>query len=97
MSVLSVEVINEVIRLLVPNKCYYINIIYKIYIKIKLNSILVGGKGNASDSGFYGGINFRNYGIPEIIGALSVRLTKGSLVLIAACSVRSSCLCILKL
>ena len=64
-------------RLSIPKKCYNINIIYIIY---KL--ILEGGEGNASKSWFYGGINFRHYGILEFTAlgagvALSVRLSIG--------------------
>ena len=79
-------------RLSIPKKCYNINIIYIIY---KL--ILEGGEGNASKSWFYGGINFRHYGILEFTalgagGGTICTVEYWSLVFIATCSVRSSCL-----
>ena len=50
------------------------------------------GKGDAGRSGFDGASNFRYNGIPEFtaFGALSLRVSKGSLVLTTACSVRSN-------
>ena len=48
---------------------------------------------SAGESGFYGG-GFGIMGSQSLLhlGALSVRLSKGPLVLIAACSVRSNCI-----
>ena len=59
-----------------------------------IKSIL--GEGDAGRSGFYGASNFGYDGIPEFTAysghwALSVRLSEGFLVLMAVCSVRSSC------
>ena len=51
-------------RLSIPKKSYSINYQSNIY-KITFNLIIVGGKGNAGESGFYGGSNFMYYGIPE--------------------------------
>ena len=45
--------------------------------------------------GFYGGSNFRYYGIQSLLHFGALGLSKGSLVFIATCSVRSNCLLIL--
>ena len=54
----------------------------------------INGEGNAGGSVFYCGSNFGIMGSQSLVhlGVLSTRLSEGSLVLIAACSVRFNCL-----
>ena len=54
---------------------------------------LLLGEGDAGRSGFYSTSYFGMMGSQSLlhVGALSVRLSEGFLVLMAVCSVRSSC------